>query len=343
MPPATVAHTAQALAEARAAGEPAAVAEALVAHAERLTAEGRFADAVASLDEAATLHGDGELAATCTHWAATLARAAGDLAGADERARRARRLAAPGSDAALAAATELAEVELRRGHPSQAVEWLTRGIDETDGLAPGARGAVLRRRATARAAFGRLADAADDAAAAARLLDEAGAPLDALAAALEEVSARWQANDRERAKARLEEVRGAAEQVEALGVLADAAVLEAAMALDEGDADRALEAARRAKDLALEAVAPLTYLSAAVTISELSDQRGDRLEAYRTLATAWATLADLMGRDAAAQALTPRLEALRDRWGAAAFAEVKAAHDEQRRREQGHGRDSPGR
>lgn len=337
MPPTDADQTAQALAEARARGEGPAIAEALVAHAERLTAEGRFVDAIAALDEAAVLHGDGELAATCTHWAATLARAAGDLAGADERARRARRLAAPGSDAALAAATELAEVELRRGHPSQAAEWLTTGIEETEGLAPGARGTLLRKRAAARAGFGRLAEAADDAAAAARLLDEAGAPLDALAAGLEEVSARWQANQRLHARTRLGELRSTAEQAGASGILADAAVLDAAMALDEGDPDRALDAARRARDLALDAVAPLTYLSAAVTISELADQRGDRVGAYRSLATAWATLGDLMGRDAAAQAVTPRLEALRDRWGPATFAEVKAEHDEQRRRERAAG------
>lgn len=328
---ATAAETAVALEAARAAGDHGAVTDALVAHAERLAVEGRFAEAVTALDEAASLHGDDDLAATCTHWAATLSRAAGDLAGADERGRRARRLAAPGSGEALAAATELAEVELRRGHPAQAAEWLTTGLTETVELAPGARGALLRRRATARAGFGRLADAADDAAVASRLLTEAGAPLDAMAAGLEEVSARWQAGQRELARTRLAEVRSAGEIESAPAVLADVAVLEAAMALDEGDADGALEAAHRAKDLARAAVAPLTYLSAAVTISDLEDQRGNRLEAYRTLATAWATLADLVGRDPAAEAVTPRLEALRDRWGAATFAEVKAAHDEQRR------------
>lgn len=51
------------------------------------------------------------------------------------------------------------------------------------------------------------------------------------------------------------------------------------------------------------------------------------------LATGWATVGDLVGADAAREVIAPRVQAQRERWGSEVFAAVKAAHDEQRRRE----------
>ena len=81
----------------------------------------------------------------------------------------------------------------------------------------------------------------------------------------------------------------------------------------------------------LAAVAPVSYLAAAALLAQLHDAAGERVVAYGVLATAWATLGDLLGADVAASWVRPLLLALSLQWGDAAFAEAKARHDAQRR------------
>ncbi len=76
---------------------------------------------------------------------------------------------------------------------------------------------------------------------------------------------------------------------------------------------------------------PSTYFSAAVAISRAANALGDQLEAYRALATAWATLADVIGDEAAQSWVSPVLSALQTEWGEQGFAAVRAEHDAQRR------------
>jgi hypothetical protein len=73
-------------------------------------------------------------------------------------------------------------------------------------------------------------------------------------------------------------------------------------------------------------------VSASLAIARAAEGLGDRAGAYEALATGWATLSDLLGKESANKTFMPLLEAQRDRWGAEAFAGVKSQHDEARRR-----------
>ncbi|MGW5366318.1 hypothetical protein [Actinopolymorpha pittospori] len=116
------------------------------------------------------------------------------------------------------------------------------------------------------------------------------------------------------------------------GALAELDLLTAARSLARGDLAAARTAARSARGRALEAVQPLAYLAAVLAGSRIADRLGDRVEAYRLLATGYATLADLLGAELSRRTFEPELLALREKWGAEAFASVKAAHDAARRR-----------
>ena len=114
--------------------------------------------------------------------------------------------------------------------------------------------------------------------------------------------------------------------------VADTCLLLCAQAFQRGDAAAARDAALQAREAALQAVAAPRYLAAARALAEAHDALGERIEAYRALATAWATLGDLLGAETARAWVEPLLAGLARRWGAAAFKEVRAAHDDERRR-----------
>jgi hypothetical protein len=113
--------------------------------------------------------------------------------------------------------------------------------------------------------------------------------------------------------------------------LADLALLRTTRAIERRDMAAALTAAQEARTHALAANAPGSYVGAAVAIAEIAEGRGDRLGAYEALAVGWVTLGDLIGREVAEASFAPRLRALRERWGAEAFAAVKGAYEAQRR------------
>ncbi|KVD68441.1 hypothetical protein [Burkholderia ubonensis] len=94
-------------------------------------------------------------------------------------------------------------------------------------------------------------------------------------------------------------------------------------------------AAGAARARALEAVAPVPYFAASVELAEIHDALGERTDAYGSLATAWATLSDLLGADVARSWVEPCLLALRMRWGEAGFDQAKRAHDDRRRAQRG--------
>ncbi|MBZ0236012.1 MAG: hypothetical protein K8M05_27030, partial [Deltaproteobacteria bacterium] len=92
-----------------------------------------------------------------------------------------------------------------------------------------------------------------------------------------------------------------------------------------------LAAARRARAHALQATAVLSYISAVMSIADISDAIGDRASAYEALASGWVTTGDAIGEAAARQVFEPKLAALRDAWGGAAFADVRDAYNDRRR------------
>ncbi|WP_321963642.1 hypothetical protein [Paraburkholderia sp. J7] len=112
---------------------------------------------------------------------------------------------------------------------------------------------------------------------------------------------------------------------------AEVAVEHARLERAAGHWDAARLAAGEARAKALEAVAPVPYFASSVELAEVFDALGQRVDAYTSLATACATLSDLLGPDVARSWVEPCLLALRLRWGDADFAAVKREHDGRRR------------
>jgi hypothetical protein len=113
--------------------------------------------------------------------------------------------------------------------------------------------------------------------------------------------------------------------------LAQLAMLDVALLVQEGHLEAAMYAAEQARQHALDAVAPMDYLASCITLAELADRQDDHLRAYEVMAVALVTLGDLLGRDQARALAEPELRDLRRRWGVEEFATVKAAYEERRR------------
>ena len=114
-------------------------------------------------------------------------------------------------------------------------------------------------------------------------------------------------------------------------LLAELLVLRARLARAGGETTKALDYARRSRDSALQATAPVSYLAASVEMAESFQSRGDYADAYGTLATAWATLSDLLGNDTARSWIEPCLIAYQVRWGEVGFQHAKSGYESQRR------------
>lgn len=324
------------LADARRHGDPDDIAEALARHANALVQAGQIALARQALDEAADIHhrrGRTYDEARCIHLAATLCRLEGRPGDARERAERALGLVEANTPIAVSAATELGEIALLEGKATEAADAYARALasGEAAGMVETARAALLRKRAIALAAAARHREAAADLATASELLVRAGDARNALRALLEEAAALQQGGftaDAEQVKARARQM---AEATRDHVARADLDLLDSTQAITRGDVAAALAAARLARQHALDGVAPILYVSASLAIAQLAEATGDRLGAYEALAVGWVTLGDLLGREVARASFEPKLLELRERWGAGAFAEVKAAYEARRR------------
>ena len=131
---------------------------------------------------------------------------------------------------------------------------------------------------------------------------------------------------RSQADSAMEQARTQAEGIADLGALADLAMLRSTLALYDNNVDQALAAATQAQDLALQAVQPISYTTSTLAISKLSEEKGDRLQAYRALAVGWATLGDLMGEELGKATFGPKLQELVDKWGEEEFVRVRDAY-----------------
>jgi hypothetical protein len=295
---------------------------------------GAWADAARTLEAAAALHaraGRREDEAQCLQLAATLARASGGV-GAPLAARAA---AAPaGGPLAVSVAAERAETAFgERRHDDAVVAWTaTLDAGRAAGLGADGTSAVLLRRAASLVALGGLGDAAEDVAESFRLLDEGSGPERAPFVLVEHA----------RLLLRHGHVRDAARVVAALDaplarwpadfhLHAEVHVLRARLARLGGEVDRAVDLALEGRDAALRAVAPVSYLAAAVELAEALESREDRADAYGALATAWVTLADLLGADVGRSWVEPCLVAYQLRWGREVFQEAKRRYEARRR------------
>jgi hypothetical protein len=304
----------------------------LLQAAQRAVTAGDWPTAARRLQQAAreaAAGGHAREAAHCEQMAASLLRAAGSL---DEALLAAGRVSQrdPASPAArFAAEAERAQTLQSQGDDAAALQAWQRAWEAagTLNLPPWARATVLRSLAGGEARAGACE-------AAWAHFDEAAALMTADAAAPAWV-------DVEHAQA----ARAAAQCVHAREVLARARVqallpthahlraevqrTRAECALDEGDVQAAREAALLAREAALEAVAPLSYFAAAVALARAADLQ-QRTQAYRALATAWVTLADLLGTEIARSWVEPVLAGFKLQWGDAAFAQARAEHERQR-------------
>lgn len=311
--------------------DPLIAAQGALAHADWQRAAKQLREAA----NAAAARGEAQRAAHCEQMAASLYRAAGSL---DQSLAAAARIAGRGHaspQAQFAAAAERAETLFAAGRASEACDAWEAALREANalGLPATPRATVLRRQALCLAHAGRLdaAWAAFDHAATlmtASGIDHAAAWVD-----VEHAQVACDLNEVRHARSVLARTRVAHAAASDEHVRAQAHCVLAACALAEHDTQTARVAALAARDAALAAVAPLAYFAAAVSLSRAADLQGDRIEAYRTLATAWVTLGDLLGQPVARSWVEPVMLTLQWQWGLPAFAAVRAEHDRLRRAE----------
>ena len=339
--PDKLALTAERLESARRSADfdPAQLAEALKLHANELILRGRLVDARVELDEAAAIHHTRSQPydeARCSQMSAALYRMGGKLAEAKQRARRALDLAEAKGPVAVSAWTELGEIAMAEGRAAEAVTAFNAAIDAgmatpaANNFGP-AHAALLRKRAIVRANMSAFDNALDDLRAAHDLLVESGDGAAATRTLIEQATALHYAGRSEESAQMIQQVIRLAEQTEDLSALSDIWMLVAAQAFERGDGAAAMSAAYTARDAALRAVVPQSDFGAAVAISRAANAMGNRPEAYTALATAWATLGDVLGKEAAQAWVEPVLSALRKEWGDDVFAAIRAQHDAQRR------------
>jgi hypothetical protein len=312
----------------------------LVAQATSAADGGRLPEALAHLLAAAEQYrqtGRTSDERHCLQFSATLARLLGNPAAARIHAMRAAALSAPGSPAAVSAAAELAECALALRDPAGAAEAFRQALEHaaTVPLAPAEETGLRRKYAAALCATGRPGAAITELRKAHTRLSAGGDRPGALRALVEAATAAHDGALSAEADALRAEAFEQAQAMADNAAVADLELLEAAAALRQNDPNAALAAARRAREHALCANTPVSYVAATTSIAQLQEHTGDRVGAYAALAAGYATLGDLLGPEEGRATFAPRLAELRDRWGAAEFARVKAAYEASRRPAQG--------
>jgi tetratricopeptide (TPR) repeat protein len=332
----------QLMAPARSAGSH--VADGLVRRGTALAARGRLLEAARCYEQAAGLHrkagrrlDEGRsllLLGQCE-------RLVGELERARHHLERAERLAGE-NELTVSVVIELSAVLRDAGDLDLAQDSLTRALTLLGDEATVMRAQLLRRRAIIEAARARTAPAEADFEASATMFGACSDELTALRVRIEGATALHSAIARSRELAHVESGRAARalesarREADRLGddaAMGELDLLEAAAAVAREDWETACSLAESARNHALARRSPTLYVGACVALADLADLRGDRLSAYRQLATGWASLADLLGRARAAQVFSPRMKALEDAWGGGDFAAVRAEYERQRRDE----------
>jgi tetratricopeptide (TPR) repeat protein len=324
----------QALAVARQQQDEQALAEALVIHANVLVESGQLAPAQADLDEAVLLHrqlGQPIDEARCLIFAATLARLQRDFTGATCRAEGALALAAVETPLAVSATAELGEIAFAQQQFEQAAHYYGKALAHSQiaGLLPSMQAELLRQQARAWVGCDRT-PAALQALTQAHLLVQQTHPNLAIRILIEQATALQQAQQFSEAEPVIQTVEAQVQALQDPMTLADVYLLKTTQALHDRQIATARELAHLARECALQAVAPVQYISSVLALSELANAQSDWLEAYAALATGWVTLADLMGQDVARETFRPQLLYLKKTWGNEKFAQVKALYETSR-------------
>ena len=333
------------LKEARRSGKPAAIADALAAHASKLVQEGKIGFARNEIDEAIDINQQlGKIydQARLTQFSATLCRLEGNLPEAKRRAILSANLAEQIHNSLAAnpiivgSATELGEIALTEGDGDSAAYAFGQAYELgiKSGLLETLQSSLLRKKAAALALAGKQSNAAIELESAYNLLIKNGDTVNAIRTRIEQISALIQSTSiptEFNLEKLITETRQNAESSGDHATLADINILLATQALQQNNPLSALAAAKLARNEALAGRAPIQYISSSAVISQLEESNGNRIAAYGTLAAGWATLGDLLGPQVARATYEPLLQQMRERWGNAAFWEVKASYDDMRR------------
>ena len=281
----------------------------------------------------AAARGEAQRAAHCEQMVSSLYRAAGSMEESLAAAARVAGRAKESPRARFAAEAERAETLFAAGKFADACQAWQEAIHEADklDLPDTPRATVVRRHALCLAHAGQLEAAWAAFDAAATLMTNSG--IEHAVAWVDIEHAQVACDIREISEVRhvLARDRVAQAASEDDHLRAQMHCVRAACALVDHDAVTARVEATAAREAALLAVAPVAYFAAAVRLSQAADLLGDRLEAYRALATAWGTLSDLLGEPVARSWVEPVLLALQWQWGEEAFTAVRTEHDRQRR------------
>ena len=302
----------------------------IIQKGDRLT--GDWLQAASALEEAAAIHGEAGRdydQGRCLQLAATLRRSAGDTARARLLAERAASVAPPDPTLAVSIATERAETASAESRYQDAAGLWEEAVAKAReaGAKPEGLSAMLRSRGRAWMAVGQTITAQESFEEAASLLETAlgkeaaGLVRTEHAGVLLDYGLLAEASD----------VLDAIDLSVSAHLRAEALVMRARAARTAAAHGEAIECARQARDAALEAVAPVSYFAAGLELAQAFDAQGDHAGAYGALATAWATLGDLLGKSAAQSWVEPVLLAYQMKWGEQAFAEARRAYEAQRR------------
>jgi tetratricopeptide (TPR) repeat protein len=326
------------LAEARRRGRPPEIAEALALHANALIQAGEIAAARRDLDEAAAIQaaaGRVTDEARCLQMSGALCRFQNAWDDAAARELRALELVGHKGAIAVSAYAELGEIEFARARPAESASQYRAALEASAaaGVNASVRAPLLRKRARALAAAKQYEEAVRDLESAFQILLEAGDRTNAAQALIEEATAVQQMGRFAEAEPVIRRAMDLAQTAGDHGALAEIHLLWATQALERRDAAAAMAEARAARTEALAGNAPTAYIGAAHAISQLAEAAGDRLGAYEALATGWATVAGLPHPSLARAAFEPVLKAMRERWGEAAFDQVKKNYEDARRQQ----------
>jgi tetratricopeptide (TPR) repeat protein len=316
-------------------------AERLLTQADQLVRLGKLAEAAPLIRQAADIYateGRQDDEARCLVLASTAARMAGAVSVAQEHAEAAGRSAPGGSRTAVSASAEVAESLLAAGRPDEAIGKYTAALEllHSSGIGePAVEAVLLRKRGLARALADDIRGAIHDLESASDEFGVADQPRAQRAVLVEAATLATERSTPARGYELREQARTEAARANDYEAQVDLDLLEASMAVTRRDLGTAFTLTQRARRTALDGVAPIKYLSAAVALADLHDLRGEREAAYETLSTAWATLADLMDSNTARAVVQPRLQVLVDRWGVEEFRAVKQRYEARRRAELG--------
>lgn len=312
-------------------------AYALMRSADGLTKRGRWLDAAHALEEAAEIHGQTGRSydqARCLQMAETLQRSAGRPDLVRDQLSSASAAGAQDLHLLVSILTEQGETAFAQQRYEAAIAAYTNALREARqaGLKAEWLCAMLRRRAASSAATGAIRQANADMDEAFWLLDAASGRDVAAFVRTEQADLLWRAgaiNEMAQTVAVLE-AELSNEQL-APHLTAELGIMHARLARAAQKLRAAADYARCARTAALEAVAPLSYIAASVELAEALQAQGDYAGAYGALATAWATVSDVLGDETAGSWVEPVMLGFAARWGAPVFRTAKAEYEAQRR------------